>query len=1318
MDQNDILERDPLTGLYRREAFFAEVRKLLEQDADTAYVILRWDIERFKLINDLFGIRMGDTILKEIAESLKQSIRGNGIAGRLESDHFVMCIPEKSLDMEAMMQQVRQTIQEIGLDYEIVVYAGIYTIEERELPVEIMCDRAGLALHSTKGNYQERYAFYDDALREELLLEQMIAGEMKAALEGEQFQVYMQPQFNYATGEIIGAEALVRWNHPVRGMIRPDQFIPIFEKNGFISKLDEYVWEKTCGYISKWLNASDKVIPIAVAVNISRLDIYNPKLCDTLQSLIAQYNIPASMLKLEITESAYVEYPKQLIEVVKQLQSLGFIVEMDDFGSGYSSLNTLKDVPVDVLKLDLKFLADEDDSGRGGNILSSVVRMAEWLNLPVIAEGVETKKQADYLKSIGCYHMQGYYFAKPMTTDELEKLLESSAIGEVQAFQHDSDLINENEFWNPEAQMTLIFNSYVGGAGIFEYYKGNLESLRINDKYLDVMQLTRTQHDQYRLHVLELIVPDDRPDYIQMLSQAIETGNESECEVRFVDQANRNKHIWIWTRVRVIARNNERFMFYVAVENTTVDKERQLEHSSEQFASVIGALPVGIGIFELQGQTVVPKFFSDQICAILGMTKNEFIESVKDSAYVSSVLEIQEEDLIRLFHEKQNGDTGELVRRFEKHSGEIIWIRVVYNFFAKGNVMPLCYVTIYDVTESIKHERKQRWQDERYRILAERTNAITFDYDLEQDVLTYSSNLESSDYQDREFKNYMKENSMNAVYIHQDSQAVFLEAYRKACISPVKGSMDILIKRGEADYRWGRMYYASVADESGRVYRIVGRVDDIQEEKEKEEELRLKAEYDLGTGLYNKAATEALINRALSDAENRASYALFILDIDDFKRINDRMGHLFGDSFLKLVGDEMRRLFRGSDITGRIGGDEFVVLLHNFISYAVLKRKAEQLLDAFRQIKVPEVGNIRCSIGIAAADETTAAYGELLRRADKALYEAKHQGKNCFVIYDQKKSGEKHYFECEIVGRSAPPEKDERINNRVRMEQTLLQHVFQRLYEAKDTEQVIQSLLEVVGRHFCVSRAYIFEDSEDGTYCSNTFEWCNEGVQAGKEKLQQFHYEGQDGDYKKNFNSEGVFYCRDIRDLPASQYAVLEPQGVKAILQCVISENGKFKGYVGFDQCDANRFWTQAQIDTLTFISEILSTFLLKKRAQDRMEEAYVSLQCVLEQQSAAVYIVDPDTYDIVYANQKARDMIEELQVKAPCYQAIFRATEPCSFCPVEKIRATEQSCNDEIYNGRLGLWFSCDAVPIKWNRCDMIMVSSVDITKYKQTGK
>ena len=393
----------------------------MQLNADTAYDIVYLDISCFKAINDLFRIEMGNLILKTAAYYFKVIMGERGLCARIEADHFALCLPASQLNIDKLLAGLDNTVQSLGISHNILFYAGIYPVDNAFLPVDQMCDRAHMALNRVKGNYMTRYAYYDKSMRDLMLEEQMIVRDMEFALQEGQFCIYMQPVYNLRTNRIVSAEALVRWNHPTNGMISPGKFIPVFERNGFIVRLDRFVWEEACRFLRAQKDRGDKVVP--VSVNVSRLNFYNPDLIEFLMQLVKKYELETWMLKLEVTESAYTDNPHQLMMVVRELRLHGFPVLMDDFGSGYSSLNMLKDLPVDVLKIDMGFVREIERSGRASAIIRSIVSMAQDLDMGIVMEGVETKPQVDFLGSIGCEEIQGYYFSRPLPEKEFDGLL-------------------------------------------------------------------------------------------------------------------------------------------------------------------------------------------------------------------------------------------------------------------------------------------------------------------------------------------------------------------------------------------------------------------------------------------------------------------------------------------------------------------------------------------------------------------------------------------------------------------------------------------------------------------------------------------------------------------------------------------------------------------------------------------------------------------------------------------------------------------------------------------------------------------------------
>lgn len=420
------VQYDRLTGLYNKTFFCQRTKELMARYPEQDFDLICSDVENFKLINDVLGNKAGDDLLREIADCCRAYAGANSVCGRLNSDRFVCLVESGRTYSDEVFLHLSKKIGLLSNNKSVDIKWGIYAIEERDLPVEQMCDRAMLAVQSIKGKYGCYYAIYNNSLRDKLLRQQAIIDSMESALKEGQFQVYFQPKYRIRDDHLAGAEALARWTHPQWGMLSPAEFIPLFEKNGFITKLDQFVWEEVCRKLKAWekWGYSD----FSVSVNVSRADIYSVDIADLLISIVQKYELAPERLHLEITESAYTENSKQLIEVVSRLRELGFIIEMDDFGSGYSSLNMLNQMPIDVLKLDMKFIQSETAKPLERGILQFVIDLARRMRLSVVAEGVETREQLDRLLEVDCDYVQGYYFARPMPREEFEQFLEKEKL--------------------------------------------------------------------------------------------------------------------------------------------------------------------------------------------------------------------------------------------------------------------------------------------------------------------------------------------------------------------------------------------------------------------------------------------------------------------------------------------------------------------------------------------------------------------------------------------------------------------------------------------------------------------------------------------------------------------------------------------------------------------------------------------------------------------------------------------------------------------------------------------------------------------------
>ena len=476
-------ERDPVTGLYTKLKFYQKVRHMLAEVVGEKFAFVRIDIDRFKMINNFYGIQEGDKVLMSIAKELIKisAVFDYFVYARLENDVFACCLPYKEENIEILANDLQLNLKKVNKDYNIKVSCGVYVINDYNMDVSEMYDRAYLAAKSCKGKFVQNIAYYDESMIEDMRQEQFVINAVNKAIEEEQFVVYLQPKINLITGKPYGAEALVRWMHPKRGMIAPAEFIPVYERNGIIGRLDQYMWRKVCALLRKWIDEGKEPDPISV--NVSRVNIYNPHLVEILNKIIIEYRIPPQLLNLEITESAFMEDQSLVMRTVKRLHDLGFKIMMDDFGSGYSSLNVLKDMDVDYLKIDMKFLQEEKAfNGKGEKVLTSVVRMAKWLQLPSIVEGVETEEQVDFLKCIGCEYAQGFYYAKPMSVVDYEMYIAREQKKEEKVSRNEnSDMINE--LWNTRSSVSVLFEALDVPISVYEYRNDKIELLRSNELY-------------------------------------------------------------------------------------------------------------------------------------------------------------------------------------------------------------------------------------------------------------------------------------------------------------------------------------------------------------------------------------------------------------------------------------------------------------------------------------------------------------------------------------------------------------------------------------------------------------------------------------------------------------------------------------------------------------------------------------------------------------------------------------------------------------------------------------------------------------------
>ncbi|SHJ81113.1 EAL domain-containing protein [Hespellia stercorisuis] len=882
-------EYDQLTGLYNRKGFYKALRKILDENPNREYLLILTDIQRFKMINELFGKESGDRSLCQFADWLKDLAGEESILAHLDSDHFLICIPDQEellqQIIEATDREIRFSQQSIGLRFSM----GIYRIEDRNVPVNDMYESVNMAIGTIKNDYSRYYVFYNEEMRTRFLMEQELEEDARTAFLEGQFDVYYQPVYNVENERILSAEALVRWHHPERGLVSPEDFIQIFEKIGFIQELDFYVWRNVCEAIRDQKKAGKPIVPISV--NLSRVDFCDEKMCEKLFAIAEECGVEHEYLRVEITETAYTDDSKQLLALVETMQAVGIKVLMDDFGSGYSSLNALKDIPVDILKIDLKFLEDFETNNRAGNIIASVVRMAKWLKLSVIAEGVETKEQAEFLRSIGCSRIQGYYYTKPLTREDFQELLVNCQVQKDEQYYRTLEQLDFNALWDANANINILFQGMIGGMGLYEMIGNQLEIVRVNNGYYEVMGGTANDIFINAGNAFAHVMDGDKDVLLATCRRSMKTRQVETIQVQ------RRRFdgipIWVEVKIRYLGSSGNRSAFYFAINDIT--REKKLVQRIEEQNAYIDTI-------------------SDRVDGVLSKPQ---LLVVDDSRINRMILQKQ---LVQYYEivEAENG--REALQVIEQSRGRIKLILL-------DLIMP-----VMDGYEFMQTMREKN--------IAPNVPILVMTGETGEDAKQRSIQLGASDFLQKPFE-------------------------------PVAMRL--------------------------RIHNLI-RLQRALEEKERMQE---RAEKDALTSLLNRATFEEKVRAILEEEETSCQNAFFIIDIDDFKHINDSLGHSSGDEVLKKTGKRLKSLFRERDIIGRLGGDELVVFMEGDAAPDVVYKKGVEVCATLsRWRKEDSEAPFTCSAGIACSPIHGTTFEELYRCADLALYKSKGQGKNKCTLYN------------------------------------------------------------------------------------------------------------------------------------------------------------------------------------------------------------------------------------------------------------------------------------------------------------------------------
>lgn len=619
--------------LLQGQDFFERVNEKLKDIQTDTFWMVAVDIEHFKLFNKIYGRDVGDELLLCISKCVDDLAKNNhGVAGYLGGDNFGLFIPQKEELLEQLNRELTKGTKKLSDTIGFLPVFGICSVDDISLSAMSLYDRAALALSHIVGNYAKRVSYYEKSMSSKIEEEIMLLSEIQKGLENKEFIFYAQPQCDISTGKIVGAESLVRWKHHSKGMISPGVFIPILEKNGLVAELDRYVWDKVCAWIRSWLDKGYQPVPISI--NVSRIDIFSMDVPQYLLSLIQRYDLKPQMLKVEITESAYAEGNDEIETAVRKLREAGFLVMMDDFGSGYSSLNMLKSVAVDVLKIDMRFLEiDETDMEKGIGILESVVNMSRQMGVPIIVEGVETKAQEDYILGMGCRYTQGFYYYKPMPTEEFEHILTDENNLDFDGLWckrfeplHVRELLDGNLFSD------TMLNNLLGATAFYDVFENKIELTRVNNQYYDLLGLSFDLQDTDKHKFWINMSQSEQEQLFRLFEKAYANQMNGTCGYMQYTCEN-GKKLWLYLRVFFLREREGHKLYYSSLTDVTFlreEKHREFQMESKN---------VELSKKQFQG---MEEYYGDMSGA-MGVTKVSLDDSGKpshfDMVYVNKEME-------------------------------------------------------------------------------------------------------------------------------------------------------------------------------------------------------------------------------------------------------------------------------------------------------------------------------------------------------------------------------------------------------------------------------------------------------------------------------------------------------------------------------------------------------------------------------------------------------------------------------------------------------------------------------------------------------
>lgn|GEM_PF-872477 len=1029
----DLVYKDELTGHISYAKFLIEAEELLKVNPNKKFAIYYADVKNFKYINDTFGYDVGDKFVIYISDIIKKSLGVEGVFARINADNFAVL--RQYENREDFIDEIYTVLDKVSdfsdfkkENYKVGVYVGVYCNEDLDKNESFseMLDRANMAQKSIKGSHEFHLALYNEEIRERIIAEKEIERKMETALANGEFVVFYQPKYDVRSGEIIGAEALVRWNSPERGLMLPGKFIPLFEQNGFIVNLDQYVFETVCKTVREWIDKGKKVV--SISINVSRVQFYRLDFVKRYTKIKNKYDIPDGLLELEFTESIVLENIELLKKIVTNLKANGFVCSIDDFGSGYSSLNILKNLPMDILKLDRLFFKNSENTERDKALIASVVAMARALKMKTVSEGIETWNQVNFLKEIGCDVIQGYVYSEPISRNRFEHLVEGKKRKIPEPIQDEKRLdavaiVGNNSDATSKYLATLNFlrsavveidyenDSFKiikwGNLGTYENI--TLEGSNGTETFTELAE--RLVHPDDKVSLKDRCLPIGVLSSFYQGEQKIITDFRMLCD---------NLTDYMWCRatiVKVETGSNSNFKSILFVEN--ID---ELMSTGKNSVTTIKAFEESL--YEMFSMIFEINYYSDRFSlvyydkAIAGdrPENGEFSwfreQYLKKNTHPDDLVSLQNFLSPQNIKDELKNGKNKLLTQARLYVDDkvkylpvlITLIRLPSKVDNELKVFVLCQ-SIDDINKSVQKTEE---------VTEFINNAVCEYYDIVYlvDLATDETTVIQAHHAFSKVPRIMKYSKLVDKIIKRmvydgdcDRVKEFMDPARVSTalkLGRVGNSCEFKRKEfrnGQEIYHTVRATYMRVPSSNNKILFLARDLGEVEKAR-----VASGADYDPLRELYKKETTDILINRSLQSIKTGETKAFILLDISDVESLDDNNGWTYEtkDGILQEFQERIQDLICETEFLCRTGGYEFIILSDKIQSGEELSKRANQLCDLLkeplaidgRQYKV--TGNIGISIyGVDGTD-----YEKLYMNADMALSNARFESLDSYSIYN------------------------------------------------------------------------------------------------------------------------------------------------------------------------------------------------------------------------------------------------------------------------------------------------------------------------------